>query len=879
MMQKKISFIEFRVLNPELIRKMSAIEIKTTDTYDKDGYPLEEGLMDSHLGVINPGLRCKTCGQTMKHCPGHFGAFELVRPVLHAKYAKRVEVILQCTCKECGRILLPDDKIKVLQERRVDVEDLTRMIKLRTLKVRKCPHCSTKVGELKVDRPTNFYMDKERIYPHDLRSWLEKIPNNDLVLFGYNAENVRPEWFVLTVMPVPPITIRPSITLESGIKSEDDLTHKLVDIVRINMRLKENIEAGAPQLIIEDLWDLLQYHVTTYYDNQMAGIPPSKHRSGRPLRSLVQRLKGKKGRFRYNLTGKRVNFAARSTISPDPYLSINQVGVPKEIADELTVQEAVSEWNFDRIKKMLKDTDEILYVIRPDEKRKIISEENKKEITEELAPGYRIERKIIDGDIALFNRQPSLHRASMMAHRVKVTPDKTLKLNPVICKPYNADFDGDEMNLHIPQTEEGKAEALELMFAQNQIFSPRYGAPFIVLDEDGVSGTYILTLDSSEFEKSAAYEFFYELGLEDIPKPDRGNKYSGKLIFSLLLPKDLKMEYKSKTCDIFEKADANYKCQGEKCPYCVKIKNGVLLKGVIDSASLGEGKGKLIDTLARYYPPEVLEQFYYKINRIITKVITRKGVTACLDEYETPEAIKKEIEKVEKEEIREGEKLVEEYKKKTLELIPGRTRKESFEIKMMQLGFKVKDTIEKHLLKEKIKDILKDKPEMNTTIMIVSGSRGSSINLMNISGFWGQAAVREGRPTRGFSGRAISLNKKNDLGPIAGGFIKSNFIDGMDVKEYFFHSMGGRQGEVDTGVSTKVSGYLYRRLANSLKDLSVRNDLTVRSGGGRIIQYLYSEDGVFPMYSFKGQAVDMQRALHLIEESKGVSKDVKGKKK
>ena len=137
-------------------------------------------------------------------------------------------------------------------------------------------------------------------------------------------QGIKPEWFIMTSLQVPPITIRPSITLDNGIKSEDDLTHKLVDIIRINQRLKDNIEAGAPQLIIEDLWDLLQYHVTTYFDNNTAGVPPAKHRSGRPLRTIIQRLKGKKGRFRYNLTGKRVNHAARTIIVPDPYIDLSE---------------------------------------------------------------------------------------------------------------------------------------------------------------------------------------------------------------------------------------------------------------------------------------------------------------------------------------------------------------------------------------------------------------------------------------------------------------------------------------------------------------------------------------------------------------------------
>jgi DNA-directed RNA polymerase subunit A' len=869
MLQKKIGSIDFKVMDPKTIRKMSAIEIKAADTYDKDGYPMEEGLMDPHLGVINPGLRCKTCGQKMKQCPGHFGSFELVRPVVHAKFSKKVEELLHCTCRGCGRILLEETAIEELLKKISKPFDFTKKIKAKTKNAKKCPHCGVPRDKISLDKPTNFYIEKNRFYPTEIRDWLEKIPDKDLPLFGVDPKLLRPEWFVLTVVSVPPITIRPSITLETGVKSEDDLTHKLVDIIRINARLKDNIDAGAPQLIIEDLWDLLQYHVTTYFDNQMAGVPPAKHRSGRPLRTITQRLKGKKGRFRHNLTGKRVNYAARSTISPDPYISINEVGVPAEIADELTVPERVTEWNKKRIIESVLKSGKIITVARPDGTRKRITEETRADIAKEIEVGYRVERKLQDGDIVLFNRQPSLHRLSMLAHKARIHPEKTLKMNPIVCKPYNADFDGDEMNLHVPQTEEGQAEAKELMFVQNQIISPRYGAPIITLDEDGISGAYVLTMDQTEFDKEKAFQYFYELNMKDFPKPDRGSKYSGKLIFSQMLPADLTLSYKSRMCDTMAHSDPHYKCGGDKCKYCVKIVKGKLVSGVIDDNSLGEGRGKLADVLTRKYPPEIVTEFYDKMSRIVSDLLTTRGITVGLDEYEVSDNIRKLKEEALKEVQKRGDEIVKKYEDKKLQLIPGRGLDESFEIYLLRLTSEIKSKVEKTLLREKLENVLKDKPQYNTSVMIVSGSRGSSANLMNIGGFWGQASVREGRPKRGFYHRLISQNKKGDVGVVAGGFIPSNFMDGMNGTEYFYHAIGGRQGEVDTGVSTKVSGYLYRRLANSLKDISVSKDGTVRTSGHKVIQYIYGEDGVFPMNSRKGKTIDLDG---IIEEALNASK-------
>jgi DNA-directed RNA polymerase, beta'' subunit/160 kD subunit len=306
----------------------------------------------------------------------------------------------------------------------------------------------------------------------------------------------------LQVLPVPPVTVRPSIILETGIRSEDDLTHKLVDIIRVNQRLKESKEAGTPPLIVQDLVDLLQYHVTTYFDNEVSGIPQAHHRSGRPLKTLTQRLKGKEGRFRGSLSGKRVDFSSRTVISPDPNLTISDVGVPVDVAKKLTIPETVSDWNIEELKKMItngpNDYPGANYIIRPDGvKIRLDYVTDRNVLADSISPGYVVERHLRDGDAVIFNRQPSLHRMSIMAHYVKVLPYRTFRLHPAVCPPYNADFDGDEMNLHVPQSEEARAEAALLMRVQDQLISPRYGGPIIGAIRDFITGAFILTQDKT----------------------------------------------------------------------------------------------------------------------------------------------------------------------------------------------------------------------------------------------------------------------------------------------------------------------------------------------------------------------------------------------
>src|SRR3989338_3778412 len=410
---RKVAAIQFAVLSPQQIKKMAVVKVVTPELYDREGYPVDGGLMDTRMGVIDPGLVCRTDGKKLKDCPGYFGYIELARPVIHVKFANLILTLLKSTCRECGRILVLQNKINALNaelervEKEEGPEARRRMLKeliggMKT--ATKCPHCKAKQQKVTLDKPTTYLEAEKRLNPIEIRVRLEKITDDDLILFGMNPKFIRPEWMILTVMAIPPVTMRPSITLESGERSEDALTHKLGDIVRINQRLFENINAGAPEIIIEDLWDLLQYHITTFFDNEVPQIPPARHRSGQPLKTLTERIKSKEGRFRHNLAGKRVNFAARTVISPDPKIEFNEVGVPYVIAEDLTI-------------------------------------------------GYVVERHLMNGDVCVFNRQPSLHRMSIMCHKIKVMPGRSFRLNPAVCTPYNADFDGDEMNLHVPHNE------------------------------------------------------------------------------------------------------------------------------------------------------------------------------------------------------------------------------------------------------------------------------------------------------------------------------------------------------------------------------------------------------------------------------------------
>jgi DNA-directed RNA polymerase subunit A' len=877
-------------MDPETYRDMSATKIITADTYDDDGYPIDMGLMDPRLGVIDPGLECRTCGSHSGSCNGHFGHIELAAPVIHVGFTKLIRRLLRSTCRECGRLSLTAEESEEfrdgLQRNEELGEDWTDVLKAAVRQARKasrCPHCGAPQHDIKHEKPTTYYEvqdvlagdyseriasamqpdddgegglspqalaeesgldvsrvndilsgefrpvgedrkklekaldldlteeDMNKLMPSDIRDWFEDIPDEDIRTLGIDPDRSRPEWMILTVLPVPPVTARPSITLDNGQRSEDDLTHKLVDIIRINQRFMENREAGAPQLIIEDLWELLQYHVTTFVDNEISGTPPARHRSGRPLKTLSQRLKGKEGRFRGSLSGKRVNFSARTVISPDPTLSLNEVGVPERVAREMTQTMNVSERNVDQARQYVQNGPEghpgANYVKRPDGRRLKVTEKNCEELAEKVGPGWEVNRHLIDGDIVIFNRQPSLHRMSIMAHEVVVMPYKTFRLNTVVCPPYNADFDGDEMNMHALQTEESRAEARVLMRVQEQMLSPRFGENIIGAIQDHVSGTYLL--------------------IDTLPEPagenEAGDPYwTGRQLFSELLPDDLNLEFTSSAGDQ------------------VRIVDGQLVAGTIDEDAVGAFGGEVVDTLAKVHSKTRARVFVNEVASLAMRAIMHFGFSIGIDDESIPDEATALVDEAIGSAYDRVEELIEIYEAGELESLPGRTVDETLEMKIMQQLGKARDSAGE-IAEDHFQD---DNPAV---VMARSGARGSMLNLTQMAGCVGQQAVRGERINRGYEDRTLSHYQRNDLSAEAHGFVENSYRGGLTPREFFFHAMGGREGLVDTAVRTSKSGYLQRRLINALSELEAQYDGTVRDTSGTVVQFEFGEDGTSPV--------------------------------
>ena len=865
---KLIKLINFSTLSPNEIRKYSVCEVTAPETYDEDGLAVQGGLMDNRLGTLEPGQKCGTCGHPALRCPGHFGHVELAEPVLHIAFIEEIYKLLLLTCKHCSKLLINQDKLDEyikLIDASLKTPTVYDRYKKEMIAIAKktdiCPHCDKPKLAIDYTKPTTFHEITEsgganRLLPAAIRDRLEKVSDDSLSLIGYDIESTRPEWFVLNVLPIPPLVVRPSITLESGIRSEDDLTHKIVDVLRVNQRVRESKESGTPPLIVQDLVDLLQYHVTTFFDNEVTGLPQAHHRSGRPLKTLSQRLKGKEGRFRGSLSGKRVDFSSRTVISPDPSLDISEVGVPLEVAKKLTIPEKVTEWNLERIKKLITNGPFIHpganYVIRPDGvKIRLDFVADKQSIIDTLQPEFIVERHIANGDIAIFNRQPSLHRMSVMSHSIKVLPYRTFRLHPAVCPPYNADFDGDEMNLHIPQSEEARSEAKILMSVHDQILSPRYGGPIIGGIRDYLTAAYLLTSENTLLTK----EEFTNLALVGkyngkLPEPFVKTPvpmYKGIQLLSLFIPDNFNYVLTSKWSKGLKKIKYDD----------VVIKDGIIVSGIIDKASIGaEEPNTILHRIAKDYGTNHSRLFLNSLLSILKTYITNYGFTFGYNDLLLDSPSIKLVNNSIMKAYGSVNDMINSYKKETLQLTRGLSAADTLELLINQELAKARDEVGK----------IADKAFSETNsgvIMARTGARGSNLNLGQMTAALGQQSVRGKRILKGYTRRALSHYPIEDLSPDAKGFVKSNYRDGLNPTEFFFHSMGGREGLVDTAVRTQQSGYMQRRLVNALEHLKIEYDSTVRDPYHKIIQFVYGEDGIDPAKSDHGASVNVERLVQI----------------
>ncbi|CAK0878373.1 unnamed protein product [Prorocentrum cordatum] len=641
-------------------------------------------------------------------------------------------------------------------------------------------------------------------------------------------------------MAVPPPAIRPSIAMGAA-RSEDDITAKFVEIIKVNNMVKTQVEAGAGEHIVMEFSKLLQWHIFTLSDNNIIGVPQAQTKSKRPLKSIRERLKSKEGRLRGTLMGKRVDYCARSVIGGDPNLNTEQVGVPRSIALNLTFPERVTPHNMEKMKKLVKNGPTTWpgarYVVRDDGSRVDLRFVSDLSLVE-LRLGWRVERHMLDGDYVIFNRQPSLHKMSMMGHRAKVMPFSTLRFNLSVTPPYNADFDGDEMNLHLAQSHETRSEIKHLMLNPRMLTSPQGNKPVMAMVQDSLLAVAKYTKRDTFMEKDIAMNILMWVPHWDgtLPTPailKPKEMWTGKQLFSLLLPNTLSMQRESAIASKNKKDEKDFAASDCK----VVIQNGQLLSGIVCKKTVGSSSGSLLHLLWLDGGPEVCRDFLSFIQKMVNQWLTHNGFSCGVADIIANDETLLSVEKTLKQAKAEVRNILADAQRGKLETQPGKTMYQSFEAKVNQrLNAAREDAgnIGSSSLDER----------NNIISMVNAGSKGSPINIAQIIACVGQQNVEGSRIRYGFNDRTLPHFTKDDYGAESRGFVENSYLAGLTPQEVWMHAMGGREGVIDTACKTSETGYIQRRLVKSMETLRCHYDGTSRNGANDIIQFLYGEDGM-----------------------------------
>ena len=861
----KIIGIQFGILSPEEILNQSVAEIKTRDTYI-NGKPVINGLFDPRMGVLDPGLICPTDGLNNVDTPGYFGHINLARPVFYIQYLATIIKLLKCTCYKCSKLLISKEKHNNMLKDLDNYERWNKVYKLAS-KIKRCGDdtedgCGYKQpSKIKKEGLANLYaewedikgvgnIDSEKISikltPEIVLKIFRRMDDDSVKFMGFSPLFSRPEWMICQVLAIPPPAVRPSVKHDSQQRSEDDISHIIVNIIKANNTLQEKLSTNANEKVIDDWHMVLQYYVATQIDNKIPGVASVAQRSGRPLKSIKERLNGKTGRVRGNLMGKRVDFSARSVITPDPNLSIRELGIPIKIAMNITKPVTVNDMNRKYLEYLVKQG--------PDNYpgAKILERKNGEHISLRYVDidsiyidnGDIIHRHILDGDAVLFNRQPTLHRMSMMCHIAKVLKQgNTFRMNVGDTKPYNADFDGDEMNLHMPQDIEAEVELRTLAAVPYQIISPANNQSIVGIFQDSLLGCYQFTKENNIVHLRTAMNLLMKIKHINT-SIFKQNTISYQRILSQILP-PLSLKYKTKQF----KDQENYQTSN----HVLEIVNGEMKRGRLDKGTLGaSGKG-LIHRIFNDFNSSHSADFIDNLQNIITEYMKLSGysvgISDLIADKETNKIIVDSISKKKK----EVKQIIQQIQLGSFTNKTGNSNIEEFENQVntiLNAAAAESGKLGRNSLKKDNRFI----------IMVNAGSKGSDINISQMISCLGQQNVDGKRIPYGFQGRTLPHFNKYDDSPNARGFVENSFIGGLSPTELFFHAQGGRIGLIDTAVKTSQTGYLQRRLVKNLEDAKVLYDMTVRNNKNKIIQFRYGNDSFDPI------SVEAQR-LQLIESS------------
>ena len=929
-LKRDVDNVKFDVMSAEEIKEMSVCEVNSSKLSG------DNSVYDPAMGVMANGEECVTCGCNMENCPGHFGYIKLSSWLVHPLFYKHVLKYLKIICFHCHRLTFDKDFI-YMEDMKCKVDDSNTMLDVMVSYSSKdiiCCHCTKTQPQFIFHKCESniymFYRDKDnkvRIRPKEIHNIFRDVRESDIELMELPT-HCSPEKLILRNLPVLPPCSRPFI-VSDGKTCDDDMTYKYIEIVKINNKLQKEKSENK----INNLVTSLEFHIKTMFDNSSG---KSRQTNGREMKCLKKRICGKPGQIRKHLIGKRCDYTARTVITGDPTLSLEQMGMPRKIAENLTIPEITTKWNKkhlqeliyknkvtqvlrngqsinmkfatktrlmyqdpvddkwcmfniienDKIKrgdkirdpntyKMCKDRDfeleagDILirnrkkYNIRLSRKREFILQE-----------GDIVDRHLKDGDYVLMNRQPSLHKGSMMAFKIKIHDDKTFKMPLEVTTSFNADFDGDEMNCHPPRSYKAHMELKEICSVRANMTSNQANNPNIMIIQDSLLGSYLLSDPNRvvgrdiffqclmtiniDFDELERLETIRRIQIDYGNVECRGDKehrkwgggecqcmYTGWNLISIILPSTL-----------------NYQKENNACDYqsIFKIYKGCIVSGSLNKAVLGANQSSLLLYLHHEYGVGVQIKFMDNLKFMVTEFLTHNSFSVGLsdmiprDTTYIKDAIQKQFFKAQAESDTTRDPKLREIKV-SMALNKGKDIGQSIAKKSLKHGNGLK-------------------------CMATAGSKGNMINICQIVGTIGQQTISGERIQK--TGERTLYHYSKDLDGTrddkkmkkmyeSRGFVSSSYIEGLNPQEFFFHAFGGREGLVDTAVKTAESGYIQRRIIKKLEDLTVCQDGSVRNSQGEIVQFSYGGDGMDPsktikMGKFKNpQIIDVGRVSKQIQ--------------
>lgn len=879
-----IEHIQFGILSSDDILKMSVCELTSPKLVGPNS------VYDTRMGILEMDETCPTCHQNSKNCVGHFGHIALNVPVLHPLYHRLILNILKCICYKCSKLLLSGDKLQVNNLFKNSPTNRFNTIVKNMDKVDVCTNCeisqpkyifSTTEKQIYMIFKMNGEITRIQINEQEIYKIFSNISKDDVYLLGLNRNNFHPKNLVIHLLPVLPPVSRPYV-MADGITCDDDLTLQYLEIIKANTHIGNlKLSEFKKQKFIQ----ILKFRIRSLFDNSSE---KQKVSNGRPLKGIKKRLTGKEGLIRNNLMGKRVDKSARSVIGPDPTLKIDEIGIPKEIANILAYPVVVNEKNKKEIENWI-DNERVNFVLRkksPEqdfcrinmkygtnmfhtkllygdlifrdgEYYKTIKKESEKyDLKEndivfrngsqiesikaatkkkfEIFIGDIVERRLRDGDILLLNRQPTLHRGSMIAQKVKLLPGKTIRLNLAITTSFNADFDGDEMNLFLPNNTDSEAELRYLSSVDNFILNAQSSQANIVLVQDTLVGVYKMTFpEQPVLTRQEMFKVIYSIGdfgfSQYLAKKEYFEKIdSGKFLFSILLPNDF---FYQKQNDLDSREPT------------VIIEHGILKSGVLHKKIVNDLVGLLYLEYDSITAKNFINNVQYVASHYLMVIGFTVGIQDCIlhDRENIESSVSKSLIKARS--IHEGiknKKVKEIYTNFSL----GATRDVGLSIAKNSMN-----------------------PNNHFISTVQSGAKGQFFNIAQITGLLGQQQVSGGRIPYVLSNNSRSLphypiqekDYSDDQLYESRGFIRSCFAYGLNPKEFYLHSMTGREGITDTAMKTATSGYIQRRMIKVSEDISVCYDGTVRNSNNNIIQFAYGNNYLNPSYTMirKGKPCPM----------------------